>query len=94
MFSQTRYDVVLMDIHMPGMDGIDATRGIRALDLPWAASTPILSLSADNSAEIQERGREAGINGHIAKPVDSEVLFGMLAQWLPKTADPAPGSAG
>ncbi|MDR2516942.1 MAG: PAS domain S-box protein [Spirochaetaceae bacterium] len=93
MFSQSKYDVVLMDIHMPGMDGLDATRGIRALDLPWAASTPVLSLSADSSAEIQERGRAAGINAHIAKPVDAEVLFGTLAQWLPKTAGSAQGNA-
>lgn len=76
------FDAVLMDIHMPVMNGYDATRGIRALDRPDAAHVPIVALTADAFAEDIQRARLAGMNDHIAKPVDSALLISLLQKWL------------
>jgi PAS domain S-box-containing protein len=81
-FSENKYDLVLMDIHMPVMNGYDATKNIRVLPLPWAGSTPIITVSAESSVELHLRCREAGINDHLPKPVDMEALFEMIARWV------------
>ncbi|MDR0466466.1 MAG: PAS domain S-box protein, partial [Deltaproteobacteria bacterium] len=84
LFSQNEYDLVLMDLHMPGMDGFAATKSIRASTLPRAGTIPVISVSAEsNSAEFKSRRREAGINDHIAKPVSEKKLLGILAKWMP-----------
>ncbi|MDR0554994.1 MAG: response regulator [Treponema sp.] len=82
--SQKKYDLVFMDLHMPGMDGLDAARGIRAAPLFGSATTPIIALTADNGAEIRARCREAGLNDYLTKPVDAEILFKTIARWLPR----------
>lgn len=64
------YDLILMDIQMPVMDGYTATRAIRALPRVDAASTPILAMTADVFQEDVTAAREAGMNGHLAKPLD------------------------
>ena len=64
------YDLIFMDIQMPVMNGLDATRTIRALDNPWAASIPIIAMTADAFSENITECLNAGMNGHIAKPVD------------------------
>lgn len=73
------YDVVLMDIMMPGIDGLEATRQIRALDREDAATTPIVAVSANAFADDRRLSREAGMNAHLSKPVSSQELVEALA---------------
>ena len=77
------YDLVLMDMQMPVLDGLDATRALRRL--PGYAATPILAMTANAFSEDRERCLAAGMNDHIGKPVDPQVLFDKLLQWLPGT---------
>lgn len=73
------YDVVLMDIMMPGIDGLEATRQIRAVDREDAATTPIIAVSANAFADDRRLSREAGMNAHLSKPVSSQELVEALA---------------
>lgn len=73
------YDVVLMDIMMPGIDGLEATRQIRALEREDAATTPIIAVSANAFAEDRRLSREAGMDAHLSKPVSSQELVEALA---------------
>jgi len=83
LFSQNKYDLVLMDLHMPVMNGYNASKNIRSLPLLWAVSTPIISVSAESSIELHARCKEVGMNDHIAKPVDREDLFKKITKWIP-----------
>lgn len=73
------YDVVLMDIMMPGIDGLETTRRIRALDREDAATTPIIAVSANAFADDRRLSREAGMDAHLSKPVNSQELVEALA---------------
>lgn len=73
------YDVVLMDIMVPGIDGLETTRRIRALDREDAATTPIIAVSANAFADDRRLSREAGMNAHLSKPVSSQELVEALA---------------
>lgn len=73
------YDVVLMDIMMPGIDGLEATRRIRALDREDAATTSIIAVSANAFADDRRLSREAGMNAHLSKPVSSQEFVEALA---------------
>ncbi|PXA75061.1 hypothetical protein DMC25_25135, partial [Caulobacter sp. D4A] len=75
------FDVILMDIHMPRMDGLAAARAIRALDGP-AARVPIIALSADVMPHQIERCRQAGMVDHVAKPIQRDALITALNQWI------------
>ena len=73
------YDAILMDMRMPEMDGLEATRVIRAMDRPDAGSIPIIALTANAFDEEVQRSMQAGLNAHLTKPVEPEVLFDTLA---------------
>ncbi|MDL2319216.1 response regulator, partial [Eubacteriales bacterium OttesenSCG-928-A19] len=77
-----RYDLIFMDIHMPEMDGYEATRHIRALDLPQAKRVPIVAMTANVFREDVERCLACGMNDHIGKPIDVEDFFAKLAKYL------------
>jgi CheY-like chemotaxis protein len=74
------YDVVLMDLRMPRMDGLAAARAIRAMERSDAGTVPIIALTADAFAEDAQRCLEAGMNAHMAKPVDVKHLLRTLAE--------------
>jgi CheY-like chemotaxis protein len=76
------YDVVLMDIQMPVMDGYTAARAIRSLTNPELANVPILAMTANAFEEDRQNSLNAGMNGHITKPLDMEVLLEVLRQHL------------
>ena len=81
MVQQNDYALVLMDMQMPEMDGLEATQAIRKLP-GRQARVPILALTANAFAEDRERCLNAGMNDFVAKPVDPEALFEMLLKWL------------
>ncbi|MBR2288073.1 MAG: response regulator, partial [Clostridia bacterium] len=72
------YDAILMDMRMPEMDGLEATRTIRGLDRADAAQIPIIALTANAFDEDVQRSMQAGLNAHLSKPVEPEALFKTL----------------
>lgn len=75
------YDLILMDMQMPKMDGLAAARAIRAL--PGQGDIPIIALTANVFVEDRQRCQDAGMNAHLSKPVTSAKLVALLSQWLP-----------
>ena len=77
-----RYDLILMDVQMPVMDGYAATKAIRDSGHPRAKEIPIIAMTADAFHEDVVRAAEAGMNGHLSKPIDSDLLYQTLADAL------------
>ena len=77
-----QFDLVLMDIQMPLMDGYEATRRIRGLNLPGVSDLPIIAMTANAFDEDRRAALAAGMNGHIAKPIDIPKLLALLEQLL------------
>lgn len=75
-----KYDLILMDVQMPVMDGYEATRAIRKSNHERAKTIPILAMTADAFHEDVVRAYEAGMNGHLAKPIDPRLLYQTLAE--------------
>ncbi len=91
MVAEQEYDLVLMDMQMPVMDGLAATRAIRSK--PQFRSLPIIAMTANVMESDREKCTEAGMNDHLAKPIDPEALFAALLRWIkprPELAANAP----
>jgi len=73
------YDLILMDIQMPIMDGYEATRAIRALPRPDGKTIPIFAMTADAFTEDVSSALASGMNGHLAKPIDVAKLYTTVA---------------
>ncbi len=80
MVSRTHYDVVLMDMQMPVMDGLAATEAMRRM--PELAELPILAMTANAMPEDRARCLAAGMNDHLGKPIEPEQLYGALRRWI------------
>ncbi|CAK0754777.1 two-component system, sensor histidine kinase and response regulator [Azospirillaceae bacterium] len=85
LLPQSRYDLVLMDLQMPEMDGFEATRRIRAV--LTHRQLPIVAMTAHAMAAERDRCLDVGMNDHLAKPVDPERLAAMLRRWLPSSQE-------
>jgi len=82
MASDTAFDLILMDIQMPEMDGLAASRQLRSM--PGTAQTPIIAMTANAYAEDRAACIAAGMNDYVTKPVDPPILYDVLAHWLPR----------
>ena len=76
------YDMIFMDLQMPEMDGYEATRRIRSLDIPWANAIPIIAMTANAFREDIDKCLEVGMDGHLSKPLELDKVFGILKKYL------------
>lgn len=88
VLEEANFDAVLMDVQMPEMDGIDATRAIRA-DLRYGV-LPIIAMTAHAMEGDRERCLEAGMNDYVTKPIEENELLGVLSKWLPVRSSATP----
>jgi CheY-like chemotaxis protein len=87
VFAQSKpgdFDAILMDIMMPVMNGYEATKAIRAMDHPSAKTVPIIAMTANAYREDVEHALEAGMNAHVAKPIDIGLLLSVLDECIKK----------
>jgi CheY-like chemotaxis protein len=77
-----RYDIIFMDVQMPIMDGYEATRRIRELDVPEAKKVPIIALTANVFKGDVKKALDAGMNDHLGKPLDHQKMLAILATYL------------
>ena len=87
---ERRVDVVLLDMRLPGMDGVEVTRRIRALPDPDAALVPIIAVTANTSPDDRAQYLAAGVDEVVSKPIDPDALLDALARHAPAGLDPAP----
>ena len=81
-YSSVKYDAILMDIQMPGIDGYETTRQIRAMKKKGVSDVPIIAMTANAFEEDKRAAMDAGMNDHVAKPVDVDVLCATLAKFF------------
>ncbi|MDR0238654.1 MAG: response regulator [Deltaproteobacteria bacterium] len=79
---QQQFDMVLMDIQMPIMDGLEAARRARELPVPGIRALPILAMTAHALASDREKSLQAGMQDHLTKPIDPDELYASLAKWI------------
>ena len=84
---QGHFDLILMDIRMPVMDGLAATRIIRQMKKPWAKTIPILAMSANAFDEDVEKSKNAGMNAHLSKPIEPQALYAAIQSALDEQVD-------
>ena len=84
------FTLILMDLQMPNMGGLEATKCIRDSDHPDAAAIPIIALTANSFQEDREMAREAGMNDFLAKPLDINRVYMVLQEWVSKRTDNRP----
>ncbi len=84
MVQETEYDIVFMDHMMPGMDGIETTKRMRQLPVKYLEEVPIVAFTANAMKEAEKRFYEAGMNGFIPKPIETEQLFRSVRRFLPE----------
>jgi CheY-like chemotaxis protein len=77
-----RYDMIFMDVQMPHMDGYEATRLIRSLDVPRSGTIPIIAMTANVFREDIEKCLESGMNGHIGKPLEFRAVLAQMRRYL------------
>ena len=77
-----QYDLILMDVQMPIMDGYEATKRIRSMENPDVANIPILAMTANAFEEDRQNAIAAGMNEHLAKPIDIEKLVNTLTKFI------------
>jgi len=89
-YRKARYQLILMDCHMPGVDGFEAAAAIREIERSeQRAYTPIIALTADVQKGIEQQCSNAGMDGYLSKPFDQARLWGVLHKWLPEAGEPA-----
>ena len=76
------YDLILMDIQMPNLDGYSTTRKIRKLSDKEKANIPILAMTANAFDEDRRNALEAGMNGHLSKPIELDKLMDMISEFI------------
>ncbi len=76
------FDAILMDVQMPVMNGYDATRAIRELNQGKGARIPIIAMTANAFAEDEKAALDAGMNAHVAKPLDVELLKKVIRRYI------------
>jgi CheY-like chemotaxis protein len=81
LITRNFYDVVLMDLHMPVMDGYEATAAIRKLPIDYCRNVPIFALTADAMLDIKDKAFEAGMNDYISKPFHPIELYQKIARY-------------
>lgn len=87
MFASSRagyFDIILMDLRMPVLDGLEATRRIREMNRDDAASIPIIAMTADAFADDRNKTKEAGMNDHVAKPIETTTLYDIISKYICK----------
>jgi CheY-like chemotaxis protein len=88
------YDLVLMDLHMPGMDGFETSRRMRNNEKPGAPSPSIVAITAETGGGVVSRCLEAGMNDHIGKPIESDALIEVIIRNLTPGPGPESGKPG
>ncbi len=91
LLSKGGFDLILMDVNMPDMDGVEAARRIRTD--PALSGTPIVAMTAESFDDVRERFAGTGIDGYLGKPVDPDALAEVLARFIPPGTYRGPGRA-